>query len=148
MGMAAGVAAPLHEHGDEPEAFEDWPIVAIAEADELRNACGPCICSDLVTSLVVMKFGRMKKSVGATHVLVQFIGQGRHGSFAVKMLQEKKDQRRFVELLLWAGDEPKRFDHGPGKRRRECSCRLRVRGCVRKRKRLELGKVQQSSCES
>ena len=88
MGTAA--AAPLHEHDDEPDAFEDWPIVAIAEADELRNACGPCIRSDLVTSLVVMNFGKMKKSVGATYVLVQFIGQGRHGSFAVKMLQEKK----------------------------------------------------------
>jgi len=66
MGTAAAVAAPLHEHYDEPEAFKDWPIVAIAEADELWNACGPCIRSDLVTSLVVMKFGRMKKTVGRT----------------------------------------------------------------------------------
>jgi len=38
MGTAAAVAAPLHEHDDEPEAFEGRPIVAIAEADELRNA--------------------------------------------------------------------------------------------------------------
>ena len=124
IGTAATVAAPLHEHHDEPEAFEGWPIVAIAEADELRNACGPCICSDLVTNLVVMKFGRMRKTVGATHVLMQFIRQGRDSGFAVKVLQEKKDRRRFVELLLRAGDEPKQFDHGPGQRRRECSCRL------------------------
>ncbi len=38
MGTAAAVAAPLHEHDNEPEAFEGRPIVAIAEADELRNA--------------------------------------------------------------------------------------------------------------
>lgn len=38
MGTAAAVAAPLHEHDDKPKAFKDRPIVAIAEADELRNA--------------------------------------------------------------------------------------------------------------
>lgn len=96
MGTAAAVAAiaPLHEHDDEPKAFEGRPIVAIAEADELRNARGPGIRSDLATSLVGMKFGGMKKTVGATHMLVQFIGQGRYGGFAVKMLTRKgKDQQ-------------------------------------------------------
>lgn len=39
----------LHENENEPGALGHGVIIAVAQADELGNACCPCICRDLVT---------------------------------------------------------------------------------------------------
>jgi hypothetical protein len=147
MGTAA-VAVSLHEHDDEPEAFEGWPIVAIAEADELRNACGPCIPSDLVTNLVVMKFGRMRKTVGVTHVLMQFIGQSRHSGFAVKVLQEKWINSNSWSYSYGLETNQNNLTMGPGRDYGNAHVGFDSKNACVNESGLELGRVQQSSCES